>query len=85
MVSFRSLRLIALCLAPALLATTTLGCDRGGGGPVRIGVAGSFSDPIGIPMQLAAELAAAEINAAGGIAGRPLELVEQSIHRHARV
>jgi branched-chain amino acid transport system substrate-binding protein len=42
---------------------------------VRIGVAGSFSDPIGIPMQLAAELAAEEINAAGGIGGRPLELV----------
>jgi len=42
---------------------------------VRIGVAGSFSDPIGIPMQLAAELAAEEINAGGGIAGRPLELV----------
>lgn len=75
MVSFRSLRLIALCLAPALLATLVLGCNRDGRGPVRIGVAGSFSDPIGIPMQLAAELAAAEINAAGGIDGRPLELV----------
>ena len=75
MVSFRSLRLIALCLAPALLATLVLGCNRDGRGPVRIGVAGSFSDPIGIPMQLAAELAAAEINAAGGIDWRPLELV----------
>ena len=75
MVSSRSLRLIALCLAPALLATLVPGCNRDGGGPVRIGVAGSFSDPIGIPMQLAAELAAAEINAAGGIDGRPLELV----------
>jgi branched-chain amino acid transport system substrate-binding protein len=42
---------------------------------VRIGVAGSFSDPIGRPMMLAAELAAEEINAAGGIGGRPLELV----------
>jgi branched-chain amino acid transport system substrate-binding protein len=52
-----------------------LACNRGGGGPVRIGVAGSFSDPIGLPMKLAAELAADEINAAGGIGGRPLELV----------
>jgi len=51
-----------------------MGC-QGDGGPVRLGVAGSFSDPIGIPMQLAAELAAEEINAAGGIGGRPLELV----------
>ena len=75
MASSRSLRLIAPCLAPALFATLLLGCQRDGGGPVRIGVAGSFSDPIGIPMQLAAELAAQEINAGGGIAGRPLELV----------
>ena len=75
MASSRSLRLIAPCLAPALFATLLLGCHRDGGGPVRIGVAGSFSDPIGIPMQLAAELAAEEINAGGGIAGRPLELV----------
>ena len=74
MASSRSLRLIAPCLAPTILAALLLGCqeDRG---PVRLGVAGSFSDPIGIPMQLAAELAAEEINAAGGIGGRPLELV----------
>jgi branched-chain amino acid transport system substrate-binding protein len=52
-----------------------LACNRGEGGPVRIGVAGSFSDPIGLPMKLAAELAAGEINAAGGVGGRPLELV----------
>jgi branched-chain amino acid transport system substrate-binding protein len=42
---------------------------------VRIGVAGSFSDPIGLPMRQAAELAAEEINAAGGIGGKRLELV----------
>jgi len=42
---------------------------------VRIGVVGSFSDPIGLPMKQAAELAAEEINAAGGINGRRLELV----------
>lgn len=50
-------------------------CGGGDGGPVRIGVAGSFSDPIGLPMRLAAELAAEEINASGGIEGRRLELV----------
>jgi len=42
---------------------------------VRIGVTGSFSDPIGLPMKQAAELAAEEINADGGINGRRLELV----------
>ena len=46
-------------------------------GPVRIGLAGSLSDPVGVPMKHAAELAVEEINAAGGIAGRPLELIER--------
>jgi branched-chain amino acid transport system substrate-binding protein len=43
--------------------------------PVRIGLAGPFSDPVGGPMRRAAELAVGEINAAGGINGRPIELV----------
>ena len=45
--------------------------------PIRIGLAGSLSDPVGIPMKRAAELAVAEINAQGGIRGRPLELMER--------
>ena len=58
-------------MAAALLSA----CAAADAGPIRIGVAGSFSDPIGLPMKLAAELAAEEINAAGGIGGRRLELV----------
>jgi branched-chain amino acid transport system substrate-binding protein len=45
--------------------------------PIRIGLAGSLSDPVGIPMKLAAELAVEEINADGGIDGRFLELIER--------
>jgi branched-chain amino acid transport system substrate-binding protein len=45
--------------------------------PIRIGLAGSLSDPVGVPMKRAAELAVAEINAAGGIGGRPIELVQR--------
>lgn len=45
--------------------------------PIRIGLAGSLSDPVGVPMRRAAELAVQEINGAGGIQGRPLELVER--------
>src|SRR6266850_3915597 len=45
--------------------------------PVRIGLAGSLSDPVGVPMKRAAELAVQEINASGGIHGRPLELIER--------
>jgi len=58
-----------------LIAALQVGCANGGSGPIRIGVAGPFTDPIGRPMQLAAELAAEEINATGGVGGRRLELV----------
>src|SRR5215210_4403598 len=45
--------------------------------PIRIGLAGSLSDPVGLPMKRAAELAVEEINAQGGVNGRPLELIER--------
>lgn len=64
-------------LAP-LAVTLVTGCGASSGGTVKIGVAGAFDDPIGRPMQLAAELATAEINAAGGINGQKLELVEKN-------
>jgi branched-chain amino acid transport system substrate-binding protein len=66
-------------IAPRVMVTVILplvtACANGGTGPIRIGVAGPFTDPIGRPMQLAAQLAAEEINASGGVGGRPLELV----------
>jgi branched-chain amino acid transport system substrate-binding protein len=61
-----------LALGAGLLAA---GCDRPQSGPVRIGLAGPFTDPVGLPMKLAAELAVEEINARGGIGGRPIELL----------
>ena len=76
MALFDDMRLIALRGALPLAVVGLLGaCAASDGGPIRIGVAGSFSDPIGLPMRQAAELAAEEINAAGGINGRRLELV----------
>ena len=76
MALFDDVRLFALRTALPLAAVGLLvACPSSGNGPVRIGVAGSFSDPIGLPMRQAAELAAEEINAAGGINGRRLELV----------
>ncbi len=44
---------------------------------IRIGLSGPFTDPVGAPMKLAAEMAVDEINASGGIGGRKLELVER--------
>src|SRR5258707_12661170 len=65
----RSLRNLAL-IASLLLAS----CSRDGGRPVVIGLAGPFSQPRGVSMQQAAELAVKEINARGGLRGRPLAL-----------
>src|SRR5258706_11951468 len=65
----RSLRNLAL-IASLLLAS----CSRDGGRPVVIGLAGPFSRPRGVSMQRAAELAVKEINARGGLRGRPLAL-----------
>ena len=56
------------------LVMMTIGCGSEAG-PVRIGLAGPFTDPIGAPMLKAAELAVAELNAAGGIGGRQIELM----------
>jgi branched-chain amino acid transport system substrate-binding protein len=63
------LRFVLLCAALGAAA-----CARAGG-PILIGVAGPFSQPRGVSMQRAAQLAADEINTAGGIRGRPLRLV----------
>lgn len=45
--------------------------------PIFIGLAGALSDPVGVPMKRAAELAVEEINAGGGINGRRLELIQR--------
>jgi branched-chain amino acid transport system substrate-binding protein len=48
--------------------------------PIRIGVYGPFtggSSPMGISMRDGIRLAAGEINAAGGLLGRPVQLVER--------
>jgi branched-chain amino acid transport system substrate-binding protein len=49
-------------------------CSRDGGRPVVVGLAGPFSQPRGVSMQQAAELAVKEINARGGLRGRPMVL-----------
>ncbi len=59
----------------ALACVVTLAACSPGGGPVRIGLAGPFTDSVGAPMLRAATFAVEQINAAGGINGRPVELV----------
>jgi branched-chain amino acid transport system substrate-binding protein len=64
---------------PSLLTglTLLLAACNSSADPIRIGLAGSLSDPVGLPMKRAAELAVEQINANGGIEGRSVELVER--------
>jgi branched-chain amino acid transport system substrate-binding protein len=67
------LRLILLLLC--LIAPSAPAAD-----PVKVGVSGPFtggSSPMGISMREGIRIAAAEINANGGVLGRPVELVER--------
>jgi branched-chain amino acid transport system substrate-binding protein len=60
----------------ALAVATPLGSTAiAQGGPIKIGVIGPFKLTPGRDIQEAATLAAEEINAAGGVLGRKLELV----------
>jgi len=57
-------------IASLWLAACSGGSDR----PIVVGLAGPFSQPRGVSMRRAAELAVKEINARGGLRGRPLAL-----------
>lgn len=64
-----------LALAALAAASATRAAE-----PIRIGVSGPFtggSSPMGLSMRDGIRIAADEINAAGGLLGRPLQLVER--------
>jgi branched-chain amino acid transport system substrate-binding protein len=66
----------------ALVAGVALGFSMSGmaAEPIKIGVSGPFtagSAPMGVSMRDGVRLAAAEINAKGGVLGRKIELVER--------
>lgn len=70
--------LAALAATACLLPASAFANDTAA--PLRIGVTGPFtgpSSPMGISMREGIRIAAAEVNARGGVLGRPLELVER--------
>lgn len=73
------LQVRALVLATALCALSACHNSK----PIVIGLAGPFDDPIGRPMKLGAELAVEEINAGGGVRGRPLQLLERNDYNNS--
>jgi branched-chain amino acid transport system substrate-binding protein len=65
-------------LAAAVLLT--ISAAVGAAEPIKIGVSGPFtggSAPMGVSLRDGVKLAVAEINAKGGVLGRPLQLVER--------
>lgn len=58
-----------------LLLIAQAGCKAASDEPVVFGFAGPIEEAYGASARMGAELAQAEINAAGGIDGRPLELM----------
>lgn len=64
---------IRATLAWTFSALALLGCS-GADQPIVLGLAGPFSQPRGVSMQRAAQLAVTEINARGGVNGRQIEL-----------
>ncbi len=70
-----TLRACVICLLYCLFATVAWGAE-----PIKIGVSGPFtggSAPMGLAMRNGIRLATAQINAKGGLLGRPLQLVER--------
>ncbi len=61
-------------LAAVLATVWALSCSASDA-PIRVGLAGPFSQERGRSMRLAAELAVSQINQQGGVRGRLLELV----------
>jgi len=59
-----------------ILLAATLACSRGAE-PVYIGAAGPWNEAFGRMNQRGIQLALAEINARGGVAGRPLRVLER--------
>ena len=70
-----SLRTLAASLTLALSSLSAMAAD-----PLKIGVNGPFtggSSPLGVSMRDGVRLAADEINKAGGVLGRPIQLIER--------
>jgi branched-chain amino acid transport system substrate-binding protein len=64
----------------ALIASTALASSVYAADPIKIGLSGPFtggSSSMGVSMRDGVKLAAEEINKAGGVMGRPLQLIER--------
>ncbi|MBE7245975.1 MAG: ABC transporter substrate-binding protein, partial [Actinomycetospora chiangmaiensis] len=66
--------------AAAALLMTIVAAPAWAADPIKIGLSGPYtggSSSMGVSMRDGAKLAAAEINKAGGVLGRPIQLVER--------
>ena len=77
-------KIAALVLAASLAAVAFAApADAQSNGPIKIGVIAEAQAVAGSSIPLAAQLAADEINAAGGVDGRKIEIVSYDNHSSA--
>src|SRR5699024_6941812 len=67
-------------LGLACMSTTGLAADSSSAKPIPVAVTANKASPVGLAIFQGAELAAAEINAAGGINGRHIQLNSYDTH-----
>jgi branched-chain amino acid transport system substrate-binding protein len=73
----------SLLLAGAAATTLALGASAWAAEPIKIGVIGEESSVAGASLTKAAQMAADEINAKGGVDGRKLEIITYDDHSSA--
>lgn len=66
--------------SPTTTTTTTTTTTSTASGPITIGILGPLTDITGIDEKMGAQLAVTEINARGGVNGRPIQLVYEDTH-----
>jgi len=77
---FTRLKPLTVITLAAFAGAAVLHANASAADPIKIGVSGPYtggSAPMGTSMRDGVKLAAAEINAAGGVLGRPIQLVER--------
>jgi ABC-type branched-subunit amino acid transport system substrate-binding protein len=73
-----------ILIASVLVATALAACSGGGGsGPIRIGVMLPLTGPDAVGYQAPLDWARENVNAAGGVRGRPIDLVYRDIARES--
>ena len=76
----RAIRIAAVASALAIAATASAAAQAPSGQPIKLGLIAELSGPLGFygkETERAAELVVKQINSAGGLLGRPVQLISR--------